>query len=329
MRNLLVVISLGVGLLVFSVVAITVPRDALLRAGDAAEPYIGTLARVGEVAVEGARDAAKRLWGAVGRLAGISAGPSPTPLGSTTVIDGERSTGSTAQGGAGDVAERLWNRAERLVEAGAAPGPTLSGRARVIDGDTLALGGERIRLFGIDAPESAQSCRANGQPWRCGELATRALVGRIGGRTVAYEERGRDRYGRAVALCRAGREDLNAWMVEQGWALAYRRFSRAYVDEERAAHAARRGIWRGEFVAPWDWRRGERLAGASTARTRGVQGASGNCRIKGNINKRGERIYHVPGGAFYESTRVEPAKGELWFCSEREARAAGWRKSKR
>lgn len=83
MRNLFVVIALGVALLVFSVVAITVPRETLLRAGDAAQPYIGALARVGEVAVEGARDAARRLWGTARRLAGTSPVPSPTPSGST------------------------------------------------------------------------------------------------------------------------------------------------------------------------------------------------------------------------------------------------------
>ena len=130
-------------------------------------------------------------------------------------------------------------------------------------------------------------------------------------------------YGRVVALCRAGGEDLNAWKVEQGWALAHLR------DEERAARAGHRGIWRGEFVPPWDWRGGERLVGAGYARTRDFQSASGDCLIKGNISRGGERIYHVPGGAFYESTLLEPAKGERRLCSEREARAAGWRKSKR
>ena len=73
------------------------------------------------------------------------------------------------------------------------------------------------------------------------------------------EERDRDRYGRVVAVCRAAGEDLNAWMVSQGWALAYRQYSRDYVGEEADARAARRGIWRGDFVEPWDWRPGERL----------------------------------------------------------------------
>ena len=329
MRNLVVVIALGVALLAFSVVAIIAPRDTLLRAGDVIELSVGALVRAGESAVAKAREAAKPLWDRVEGLAGTGGSPDPTPSEMTRVDDGTRVGDSAAEEPKGDVAKRPWDRAEQLVEAGTAPGPTLSGRARVIDGDTLALRGKRIRLFGIDTPESAQTCRTGGAQWRCGERATRALAGRIGGSTVACGERDRDRYERVVAVCRAPGVDLNAWMVQSGWALAYRRFSRAYVDEERAARTARRGIWRGDFVAPWDWCDGERLTGAAAARTRDTQSASGSCRIKGNINRSGERIYHVPGGAFYESTRLEPAKGERWFCSESEARAAGWRKSKR
>ena len=329
MRNLVVVIALGVALLVFSVVAIIAPRDARLRAGDVFEPYVAALVRGSEYVAEEARDAAKRLWNGARRLVETHGVPGPALSPSTGAIEGQRSADSSAEEGTDDVAERLVEQSVRVVERGTTPGPTVSGRASVIDGDTLSLRGERIRLFGIDAPESAQSCRADGQRWRCGERATHALAGRIGSHTVACEERDRDRYGRIVALCRAGGEDLNAWMVEQGWALAYRRFSRAYANEERAARAMRRGIWRGDFVAPWDWRTGERLAGAAAERTRDTRSAEGNCRIKGNISKSGKRIYHVAGGAFYESTRVEPAKGERWFCGEREARAAGWRKSKR
>ena len=215
--------------------------------------------------------------------------------------------------------------------AAAAQGRVLSGRARVVDGDSLALAGERIRLHGIDAPESAQTCVAGGARWRCGEQATRGLRERIGGRTVACEERDVDRYGRIVAMCRAGGEDLNAWMVERGFAFAYRRYSRAYVGEEAAARSARRGLWRGDFVAPWDWRRGERLAGKATrsAQDSGGRGSSGNCRIKGNIGSSGARIYHMPGDQHYERTRISTAKGERWFCSESEARAAGWRRARR
>ena len=135
----------------------------------------------------------------------------------------------------------------------------VSGRAVVIDGDDIEVSGSRIRLYGIDAPESRQTCLAGGQRWACGEQATRELTDRIGSRTVTCEERDRDSYGRIVAVCQLAGQDLNAWLVAQGWALAYRQYSQSYVDEEAVARAARRGIWRGNFVAPWDWRRGVRL----------------------------------------------------------------------
>ena len=141
----------------------------------------------------------------------------------------------------------------------------LSGRAVVIDGDTIDVAGSRIRLYGIDAPESQQTCRAAGQRWACGEQATRALTDRIGSQPVQCEERDRDSYGRSVAVCHLAGHDfndgqaLNSWLVSRGWALAYRQFSEAYVAEEDAAKAAGVGIWRGAFVAPWEWRRGVRL----------------------------------------------------------------------
>ena len=117
----------------------------------------------------------------------------------------------------------------------------LSGRARVIDGDTIDVGTVRVRLHGVDAPESAQSCLAAGERWPCGQRATQALVGRIGGRTVDCSERDRDRYGRIVAVCRHGGRDVNAWLAGQGWALAYRRYSWAYVNEESSAESGAQG----------------------------------------------------------------------------------------
>ncbi len=106
-------------------------------------------------------------------------------------------------------------------------------------------------------------------------------------------------------------------MVVNGWALACRRYSLDYVHEEADARTARRGIWASEFVKPWEWRRTQRQATHA--------GAPGECRIKGNINREGERIYHVPGGRWYDQTEIDPPKGEKWFYSEPEARVAGWR----
>ena len=113
-------------------------------------------------------------------------------------------------------------------------------------------------------------------------------------------------------------------VAAEGWAFAYRKYSRRYVAEETAAKAARRGIWRGEVVAPWEWRKGKRLAGARPA----AEPGSGRCDIKGNIGKSGARIYHVPGGRYYDRTRIDTSKGERWFCSEGKARTAGWRRSR-
>ena len=208
------------------------------------------------------------------------------------------------------------------------PGGVVSGHAWVVDGDTLEVGWTRvrIRLHGIDAPESEQQCWAAGQPWDCGREATLALERRIGPDPVACEERDRDRYGRVVAVCRLDGRDVNAWMVAQGWALAYRRYSMDYVDEEGEARAAKRGVWRGELVAPWDWRRGVRREENRLA----LPPDERWCGIKGNISRAtGERIYHVPGGEYYDATVVDIMVGERWFCTEDEARDAGWRRSRR
>jgi len=198
----------------------------------------------------------------------------------------------------------------------------IAGPARIIDGDTIAIGNARIRFHGIDAPESAQVCKANDKAYRCGTSATQALARRIGNRLVSCDERDRDRYGRIVAVCHTGDEDLNGWLVAEGLALAYRRYSTDYVGQERAAQEARRGLWRGEFVEPWQWRKGKRMAGEKTAGA-----APRSCRIKGNISRKGKRIYHLPNGQYYAATKINEGKGERWFCSESEAKDAGWRRS--
>lgn len=109
-------------------------------------------------------------------------------------------------------------------------GPDLRGVASVIDGDTLEIHGARIRLNGIDAPESGQHCQdAAGTAWRCGQQAALALSDRIGRRVVNCQQTDTDRYGRIVADCFAGRTNLNRWMVREGWAVAYRQYSTAYV----------------------------------------------------------------------------------------------------
>lgn len=131
----------------------------------------------------------------------------------------------------------------------------LSGPARVVDGDTLHIGETKIRLHGIDAPESRQECRRDGATWPCGTEATAALRAMTEGRTVDCEDLGRDRYGRTIARCRAGGIDVAGALVAQGLALAYRRFSEDYVPAEDEARTARRGMWAGTFDRPEDWRK--------------------------------------------------------------------------
>lgn len=196
----------------------------------------------------------------------------------------------------------------------------LSGTASVIDGDTLDIHGVRVRLHGIDAPESGQTCRdAQGTMYRCGQRAALALSGRIGRHPVSCTAYDTDSYGRTVAVCHQGGTDLNAWMVAGGHALAYCRYSRDYVDEEEEARQAIRGLWAGRFVAPWEWRRG----GQSDPSEGAGYSAPFACAIKGNISRSGARIYHLPGQKYYDLTVVSPGRGERWFCSETEARATG------
>ena len=198
------------------------------------------------------------------------------------------------------------------------------GSGNVIDGDTLTVSDTKIRLYGIDAPESEQKCyRKNKQiSYPCGSEATVAFKDMIEGKTLSCKKKSIDRYSRILAVCRiAGAEgiEVNAEMVFSGWALAYRQYSQKYINQEKDAEIAQRGIWQGQFVKPWKWRRGKRLTIRPSIPTK--------CLIKGNISRYG-RIYHLPNSINYKKTKIDKEKGEMWFCSEREAIAKGWRRAK-
>lgn len=157
-------------------------------------------------------------------------------------------------GGALDL-KRLWPKDwpkdwPRFERSEPPPRQIIVGTARVVDGDTIRIGSERIRLYGIDAFETDQTC--HGTP--CGRQATRALTDMIGNRPVSCSVRDIDRYERKVAVCSAGGQDLNAAMVSAGHAVAYRRYSQDYVAHENTARRARTGTWAQGFDDPEDWR---------------------------------------------------------------------------
>lgn len=136
----------------------------------------------------------------------------------------------------------------------AAVGQVYFGEATAIDGDTIDFGGQRIRLFGIDAVEANQTCERNGETWNCGQEATAALRGILERRSLQCERRDVDRYGRVVAVCLAGGHDLSQAMVQMGLAVALPKFSQDYVGFERNARSRGIGIWAGDFQMPANFR---------------------------------------------------------------------------
>ena len=151
-------------------------------------------------------------------------------------------------------------KTERKTVTGPGKGhATLNGTATVIDGDTLDVQGTRIRLYGVDAPETRQTCRKGRREWDCGQAATTALRDKLGRRQVRCEQTGSDRYGRVVARCSLGGQDIGSWLVRNGWAAAYVQYGgRIYSADQEAARSAGKGIWAGEFTMPWDWRKEKR-----------------------------------------------------------------------
>lgn len=211
---------------------------------------------------------------------------------------------------------------------------SIRGRATVVDGDTIEISGQRVRFNGIDAPESAQRCKdATGRTYACGKESANALDAFLAAsRPVTCRFVEWDQYGRFVGNCtRADGKSVQEWLVANGYALDWPRYSGgAFAASEELARTAGRGIWRGEFQKPWEWRAAMREQVPdveASPRSFSLFGQPA-CNIKGNISRSGERIYHLPGQKYYDKVRVFERKGERWFCSEAEAIAAGWRKSR-
>ncbi|ESZ56511.1 nuclease [Mesorhizobium sp. L103C131B0] len=160
-------------------------------------------------------------------------------------------------------AQTAWRHSDSLREVNVSnllrPKPEpIAGVASIIDGDTIEVHGQRIRFNGIDAPESKQYCDdAKGFEYPCGRRAAKALDAFLAAsRPVQCTFVTWDRYDRFVGDCRrADGASVAAWMVEQGQALDWPRYSRgAYAGQQATAKAAKVGLWAGTFLAPWEWR---------------------------------------------------------------------------
>ncbi len=217
------------------------------------------------------------------------------------------------------------------------------GIPQIVDADTVYIGQTKIRFSGIDALETEQVCLdLAGKSWNCGKEATERLRALSNDREWTCDLSGQDVYGRSLGSCTVGGERVSRWLVKNGWALAFRRYSMEYVADEDFARQHHHGLWSGAFVAPWDWRHRSpstlilgALAVPTNAQRALISNASkdqappaSNCLIKGNLSSMPQCIYHVPGGRFYDRLSMQSNSSRRWFCTEAEAQAAGCRKSK-
>jgi endonuclease YncB( thermonuclease family) len=142
-----------------------------------------------------------------------------------------------------------------LVSIHAARAEQVQAVPQIVDADTVYAGSTKIRLSGIDAPEMDQICiDASGKNWNCGIEAREKLQAYTQGRPWICSLTGTDIYKRHLGSCTVDGEDVSSWLVRNGWALAFRRYSTAYVADEDFAREQKRGLWSGAFIAPWEWR---------------------------------------------------------------------------
>ena len=134
-------------------------------------------------------------------------------------------------------------------------GKTIFGEAKIIDGDTIHINKNKIRLHAIDAPETNQTCNKNSKAWNCGMESTKFLKELIGNNKIKCTTKGKDRYNRFIGICYKNNLDLNSAMVLNGWAIAYRYYSKDYIEEEEEAKQQKRGIWIGDFEEPYLFRK--------------------------------------------------------------------------
>ena len=140
----------------------------------------------------------------------------------------------------------------------------ISGIAKVTDGDTIRIEEKKIRFFGIDAPEKKQQCK---KPWLtisfisfskdypCGQISTDKLKKKINNKLLICKWNNKDKYKRYIAECFKDKTNINAWMVRNGYAVAYRKYSKKFVSQEIFAKKEKLGLWAGNFDMPWNWRK--------------------------------------------------------------------------
>ena len=132
---------------------------------------------------------------------------------------------------------------------------TINGKPHIIDGDTIHIKSNKIRLHGIDAPETKQTCEIDNEDWDCGKQSTKELKNLINNQKVECITNDIDRYNRYVAICFVNEININQWMVKNGWAIAYRYYSKDYINEEQYANNNKLGIWKSKFIEPYQFRK--------------------------------------------------------------------------
>jgi endonuclease YncB( thermonuclease family) len=204
--------------------------------------------------------------------------------------------------------------------AGLMAGNEVAGRASVVAGDTLRVSGTTVRLFGIEAPERGQLCGRDGSKWRCAEAAQSALLKVVSAPSVRCRLSGTDKAGYAHGTCAIESVDIGAELVRQGFVFAEGGVSGRYRGQESEARTAKAGMWAGAIDRPAEIR----AKAWEDARRRAPDG----CPIKGQVTGV-ERVYVLPGTPSYERVRVQPARGDRWFCTEQDAASAGFKAAQR
>ena len=144
----------------------------------------------------------------------------------------------------------LLNLSEKIIAS------EIYGHPVITDGDTIKISNNKIRLHGIDAPEKNQKCTKNEKKYNCGTVSTEALIKKISRNAVkCLTQKNKDRYNRFIGICFVQQVNLNKWMVRNGYAVAYKRYSKDYILDEEFAKTNKLGLWSGTFLKPEKWRK--------------------------------------------------------------------------